>query len=104
MAVGEHKYPNIITHIEMSQVPIQIDMPSGVAMLSSRGQHLVFAGTVWTQLMNRSGKYLMIVKASSIPVVSQHLLSIRGSCTNVRYHEASVLVLKMVPLLHVVLV
>lgn len=43
---GEHTNPNVITHAEMSQVPIQIDMPSGVAKLSARGQHLVFADIV----------------------------------------------------------
>ena len=43
---GEHTNPNVITHTEMSQVPIQIDMPSGVAKLSARGQHLVFADVV----------------------------------------------------------
>lgn len=43
---GEHTNPNVITHTEMSQVPIQIDMPSGVAKVSAWGQHLVFADIV----------------------------------------------------------
>lgn len=43
---AEHTNPNVITHAEMSQVPIQIDMPSGVAILSSRGQLFVFADMV----------------------------------------------------------
>lgn len=62
MAVGEHKYPNIITHIEMSQVPIQIDILSGIAMLSSRGQHLVFAGVVGRlHVWKRQGKFLHFI-------------------------------------------
>ena len=43
---GEHTNPNVITHTKMSQVPIQIGMPSGVAKLSARGQHLLFEDVV----------------------------------------------------------
>lgn len=35
-----------MAHIDMSHIPIQVHMPSGIAIVSSRGQQLVFVGIV----------------------------------------------------------
>lgn len=85
-ADGEHVYPNVLTHTEMPQVCIQMDMPSGVAMLWPTGHHLVFAGMVgglnsWKDEWSVGRR---TVKASWSPVVPPHLLLRQGL---MRWHQ-----------------